>query len=100
MHRFLAIGYLLTALAFAANLLVYRLPAASPDAINRMLLGQATLLALLPAAIFLIIGARQSVGRARKLLGYSLAAFDLLGAASGVLALVMILSGQAQLSAA
>ena len=94
MNRFLAIGYVLTAAIFLADLVV--LPRIFPvPQENTLLLGQIIHLALIPAAIFLFIGTGRSVGRFRKLIGYSLCTVVSLGAISTCIAIALIASGHA-----
>ncbi|MGV8923154.1 MAG: hypothetical protein ACOH1L_07380 [Thermomonas sp.] len=94
MNRYSAIGYVVTAAAIAADLAVLSGAVSSLDGTSTLLVGQATLLALIPAAILLFIGARRSTGRVHKFFGYSFFAFDVLLAISACVAIVLIASGQ------
>ena len=74
MNRYLAIGYVLSALIFLADIALMRwvFPIPRYDA---LLIVQLLHSALLPTSILLFIGSRRSIGLLRKILGYSLCAF-------------------------
>jgi hypothetical protein len=99
MNRYLAIGYALTAAIFLADLFVLRWIYPVPGE-NTLLVGQIVHLALIPAAILLFIGTRRSVGRLRKVIGYSLCAFAALGGISACIAIALIASGNTSAVAA
>ena len=94
MNRYSAIGYVVTVTAIAADLVVLSGVLPSLDGTSTLLVGQMMLLALIPAAILLFIGARRSTGRAHKLFGYSFFALDVLLAISACIAIFLIASGQ------
>ena len=94
MNRYSAIGYVVTVAAIAADLVVLSGAVPSIDGTSTLLVGQTILLALIPAAILLFIGARRSTGRAHKFFGYSFFAFDALLAISACVAIILIASGQ------
>ena len=94
MNHYSAIGYAVTAVAIAADLAVLRGAISSLVGTTALLVGQTILLALIPAAILLFIGARRSTGRVHKFFGYSFCALDALLAISACAAIVLIASGQ------
>jgi hypothetical protein len=94
MNRYSAIGYAITAVTIAADLAVLRGAISSLVGTTALLVGQTILLALIPAAILLFIGARRSTGRVQKFFGYSFFALDVLLAISACAAVVLIVSWQ------
>ncbi len=93
MNRHSAIGYAVTAVAIAADLVVLSGAVPSLNGTRTLLVGQVILLALIPASILLFIGSKRSTGRVQKLFGYSFFAFDVLLAISACVAIVLIASG-------
>ena len=94
MNRYSAVGYVVTAVAIAADLVVLSGALPSLSGTTTLLVGQTILLALLPAAILLFIGARRSKSRVHKFFGHSFFALDVLLAISACVAIVLIASGQ------
>lgn len=100
MNRYSAIGYVVTAVAIAADLVVLGGAVASLDGVTRLLVGQTILLGLIPAAIVLFIGTRRSTGLIQKFIGYSFVAIDVVIAISACVAIVLIASGETHEAAA
>ena len=94
MNRYSAIGYVVTAAAIAADLVVLSGAFPSLSGTTTLIVGQTILLALIPAGILLFIGAKRSTSRAHKFFGYSFFALDVLLAISACVAIVLIASGQ------
>jgi hypothetical protein len=94
MNRYSASGYALTAVAIAADLVVLSGAFPNLSGATTLIVGQTILLTLIPAAILLFIGARQSTSRFHRFFGYSFFALDVLLAISACVAIVLIASGQ------
>ncbi|MDI1253847.1 hypothetical protein [Thermomonas sp.] len=100
MKHYSAIGYVITAVAIAADLVILGDSFPSLSGTSRLLLGQAILLALFPAALLLFVGARRSTGKLSKVLGYSVSLFDALVGIAACVAIGLIASGQMPTAAA
>jgi len=100
MNRNLAIGYLLTAVVIATALAILRGVVPSLDGIRALLVAQVALLGLIPTSLLTFNGARQSTGRVRKVVGFSVAAIDALIALGACMAIALIIVGNARVSAA
>ena len=100
MNRYSAIGYVVTAAAIAADLVILSGAVTSLNGTTTLVVGQTILLALIPASILLFIGAKRSPGRFQKFIGYALSAFDVLVGISACVAIVLIASGKAHEAAA
>ncbi|MFS8137000.1 MAG: hypothetical protein ACMG50_02620 [Thermomonas sp.] len=94
MNRYSVIGYLLTAAAITADLAILGGAVNSLHGTSTLLVGQTMLLALVPAAILLAIGAKRSAGRAHRIIGYVFSGVDALLAISACVSIVLIASGQ------
>ena len=94
MNRYSVLGLVLTAAAIAADLAVLGDAVESLHGDTALVVGQAILLALIPASILLFIGARRTSNRALKFIGYALSAFDALVGISACVAIVLIASGK------
>ena len=99
MNRYSAIGVVVTASAIAADLAILGGAVQSLHGSTTLIVGQTMLLALIPASILLYLGAKRSAGRAHKIIGYTLSAFDALLGISGCVAIMLIASGQATATA-
>ena len=100
MNRYSVLGVVVTAGAIAADLAILSDAIESLQGDTALVVGQTILLALIPASILLFIGARRSSGRALKIIGYALSAFDALVGISACIAIVLIASGQTHEAAA
>ena len=99
MNRYLAIGYVLSALIFLADIALMRWVYPIPRD-GALLTVQILHSALLPTSILLFIGSRRSIGLLRKILGYSLFAFTGFGGIGACVGVALILSGRVDLVAA
>ena len=99
MNPYLAIGYVLTAAVFLADLGLMRWIHPIPKE-ETLLVGQFIHAALVPASALLFIGARRSAVRLRKVIGYSLCAFTALLGIGACMGVALILNGRADLVAA
>ena len=100
MNRYLIFGYITTAAAFAANLVILKGAIPGVDGIRALFFGQIIFLALIPAAVLMLLGARRSAGRIRKVLAYSVFAFDVLASVSACVGVALFASGQVHTPAA
>jgi len=99
MNRYLAIGYLLTAAIFLADIALMRWLYPVPEE-ETLLIAQLVHAALLPTSFLLFIGSKRSIGPIRKIIGYTLCAFAALVGVGACIGTALILFGRVELVAA